>query len=104
MRNPLGTRTAYSPAPPRLASANSGTAESPPRPSSSTGSGFHGTDSNHIAREAGYSTGVFYKHFADKRDIFLAAYETWVVSEWKGFESELSLGGKPRRSRAGWWR
>jgi AcrR family transcriptional regulator len=55
--------------------------------------GYHGTDSNQIAREAGYSTGVFYKHFADKRDIFLAAYETWVVSEWKGVEEELSLGG-----------
>jgi AcrR family transcriptional regulator len=55
--------------------------------------GYHGTDSNQIAREAGYSTGIFYKHFADKRDIFLAAYETWVVSEWKGVEEELSLRG-----------
>jgi AcrR family transcriptional regulator len=57
--------------------------------------GYHGTDSNRIAREAGYSTGVFYKHFADKREIFLVAYETWVVSEWKGVEGELALGGKP---------
>jgi AcrR family transcriptional regulator len=57
--------------------------------------GFHGTDSNRIAQEAGYSTGVFYKHFADKREIFLAAYETWVVSEWKAVEGELALGGKP---------
>jgi AcrR family transcriptional regulator len=55
--------------------------------------GYHGTDSNQIAREAGYSTGVFYKHFADKREIFLAAYETWVVSEWKGVEAELALDG-----------
>jgi AcrR family transcriptional regulator len=55
--------------------------------------GYHGTDSNRIAREAGYSTGVFYKHFADKREIFLAAYETWVVSEWKAVEGELALGG-----------
>lgn len=61
--------------------------------------GYHGTDSNHIAGEAGYSTGVFYKHFADKREIFLAAYETWVVSEWKEVESELSLGG-PRKEIA----
>jgi AcrR family transcriptional regulator len=57
--------------------------------------GFHGTDSNRIAQEAGYSTGVFYKHFADKREIFLAAYETWVVSEWKAVEGELALDGKP---------
>jgi len=55
--------------------------------------GYHGTDSNRIAREAGYSPGVFYKHFADKREIFLAAYQTWVVSEWKAVEGELSSGG-----------
>jgi AcrR family transcriptional regulator len=54
--------------------------------------GYHRTNSNQIALEAGYATGVFYKHFADKREIFLAAYETWVVSEWKAVENELSLG------------
>jgi AcrR family transcriptional regulator len=54
--------------------------------------GYHGTDSNRIAREAGYSTGTFYKHFRDKREIFLAAYETWVASEWQAVASELSAG------------
>src|ERR1700733_4737197 len=39
--------------------------------------GYHGTDSNRIAKAAGYSAGVFYKHFNDKRAIFLAAYEGW---------------------------
>jgi AcrR family transcriptional regulator len=48
--------------------------------------GYHGTDSNRIARFAGYSTGVFYKHFKDKREIFLAAYEAWVASEWKAID------------------
>jgi AcrR family transcriptional regulator len=57
--------------------------------------GYHGTDSNQIARAAGYATGVFYKHFTDKREIFLAAYETWVVSEWKAVENQLSLGDPP---------
>jgi len=66
---------------------------SPRPPNSSTGVGYHGTDSNRIAREAGYSPGVFYKHFADKREIFLEAYQTWVVSEWKAVEGELSSGG-----------
>jgi AcrR family transcriptional regulator len=56
-------------------------------------SGYHGTDSNQIAKEAGYSTGVFYKHFKDKREIFLAAYETWVASEWKAVAVELTAGG-----------
>lgn len=57
--------------------------------------GYHGTDSNRIAHEAGYSTGTFYKHFRDKREIFLAAYETWVASEWKAVASELSAGKSP---------
>ncbi|MGH9822021.1 MAG: TetR/AcrR family transcriptional regulator [Blastocatellia bacterium] len=57
--------------------------------------GFHGTDSNRIAQEAGYSTGVFYKHFKDKREIFLAAYETWVTREWAAAAVEISAGGEP---------
>jgi AcrR family transcriptional regulator len=44
--------------------------------------GYGGTDSNRIARAAGYAPGTFYKHFADKRDVFLAAYEAWVTAEW----------------------
>ena len=58
--------------------------------------GYHGTDSNRIARAAGYSTGTFYKHFKDKREIFLAAYETWVASEWKEVAVVLSEGGSNR--------
>lgn len=54
--------------------------------------GYHGTDSNRIAEEAGYSTGTFYKHFRDKREIFLAAYEAWVSSEWQAVSAELSRG------------
>ena len=55
--------------------------------------GYHGTDSNGIAKEAGYSTGVFYKHFQNKREIFLAAYQTWVASEWGAVGVELSSAG-----------
>ena len=57
--------------------------------------GYHGTDSNRIAKEAGYSPGTFYKHFKEKRDIFLAAYEGWLLSEWEAFQAELALGGEP---------
>jgi AcrR family transcriptional regulator len=57
--------------------------------------GYHGTDSNRIAQVAGYSPGTFYKHFKDKREIFLAAYETWVVSEWEAVEVELFAGKSP---------
>jgi AcrR family transcriptional regulator len=57
--------------------------------------GYHGTDSNRIARHAGYSPGVFYKHFTDKREIFLAVYERWVASEWKSAVSHLQTGVPP---------
>ena len=45
--------------------------------------GYHGTDSNRIARAAGYAPGTFYKHFPDKRAVLLAAYEAWVTTEWQ---------------------
>jgi len=59
-------------------------------------SGFYGTDSNRIAQAAGYSTGVFYKHFKDKREIFLAAYEQWSLAEWERVTAILSGGGSDR--------
>jgi len=58
--------------------------------------GYHGVDSNRIARAAGYSPGTFYKHFRDKREIFLAAYETWVNAEWKEVAAVLAGGGSNR--------
>ena len=58
-------------------------------------SGYHGTDSNQIAKQAGYATGTFYKHFKDKREAFLAVYEQWLTSEWQAIDAELSAGRKP---------
>src|SRR5215470_9695699 len=58
--------------------------------------GFYGTDSNRIARAAGYSTGVFYKHFKDKREIFLAAYEQWSLAEWEEVTKIVSSGPPDR--------
>ncbi len=43
--------------------------------------GFHGTDTNRIARRAGYAPQTFYRHFADKTAIFLAVYDRWWKSE-----------------------
>ena len=55
--------------------------------------GYHGTDTNRIARAAGYAPATFYKHFADKRAIFLAAYERWVATEWDAIGEALAAGG-----------
>lgn len=35
--------------------------------------GFHNTNTNEIAKEAGVSTGIVYHYFKDKKEIFLAA-------------------------------
>lgn len=39
--------------------------------------GFDGTNSNAIARRAGYAPQTFYRHFEDKLEIFIAAYAAW---------------------------
>jgi AcrR family transcriptional regulator len=54
--------------------------------------GYAAVDSNEIARAAGYSPGTFYKHFADKRSIFVAVYAEWVAREWQEVESLVSRG------------
>jgi AcrR family transcriptional regulator len=46
--------------------------------------GFFATDSNRIARAAGYAPGTFYKHFSDKTAAFIAVYDAWVANEWAG--------------------
>ena len=43
--------------------------------------GFHATDTNRIARHAGYAPQTFYRHYQDKIAIFLAVYERWWKSE-----------------------
>jgi AcrR family transcriptional regulator len=43
--------------------------------------GFHGTDSNKIARRAGFAPQTFYRWFRDKTQIFLAVYRAWEDEE-----------------------
>lgn len=61
--------------------------------------GYFATDSNRIARAAGYAPGTFYTHFTDKRAIFLAVYEEWVTEEMALVEAVLSQPGEPRAAR-----
>ncbi len=60
--------------------------------------GYLGTDSNAIARAAGYAPATFYKHFEDKRAILLAAYERWVGAEWRHIGG--TLGARLQRREA----
>lgn len=48
--------------------------------------GYFATDSNKIARRAGFAPQTFYRWFKDKTAVFLAAYQKWS-------EEELSLLG-----------
>ena len=60
--------------------------------------GFDGTDTNRIARAAGYAPQTFYRHFEDKRAVFLAVYERW----WQGESTALEEagGGEPPSGEA----
>jgi AcrR family transcriptional regulator len=43
--------------------------------------GFLGTDTNKIARRAGFAPQTFYRWFEDKIDIFIKVYEHWEQQE-----------------------
>jgi AcrR family transcriptional regulator len=43
--------------------------------------GFGGTDTNRIARRAGFAPQTFYRWFKDKTDIFIAVYLDWENTE-----------------------
>jgi AcrR family transcriptional regulator len=43
--------------------------------------GFQGTDSNRIARRAGFAPQTFYRWFEDKTEIFIKVYEAWQREE-----------------------
>ncbi|HWA62218.1 MAG TPA: TetR/AcrR family transcriptional regulator [Caulobacteraceae bacterium] len=43
--------------------------------------GFGGTDTNKIARRAGFAPQTFYRWFKDKTEIFVAVYRAWEEEE-----------------------
>ena len=61
--------------------------------------GYLETDSNRIARAAGYAPGTFYTHFADKRAVFLEVYYDWVRAESSMIRSVLALDLSPKSKR-----
>jgi AcrR family transcriptional regulator len=63
------------------------------------GAGFHGTDTNRIARAAGFAPQTFYRHFEDKSAIFLAVYQAWEASQAAAVR-DAAKGRDPARSVA----
>jgi AcrR family transcriptional regulator len=57
--------------------------------------GFHGTDTNRIARVAKVAPGTFYVHFADKTDVFRAVYSEWITEMWERLSLAVIAGGAP---------
>jgi len=58
--------------------------------------GYAKVDAGRIAAEAGYAVGTFYKHFADKKEALIAAYERWVAAEWREIETLFGASGSPQ--------
>lgn len=56
-------------------------------------SGFDSTQSNKIARRAGFAPQTFYRHFADKIEVLLAVYERWMIEE----QEALNAARGPRQ-------
>jgi AcrR family transcriptional regulator len=56
--------------------------------------GYFATDSNAIARAAGYAPASFYKHFAGKPAVLMAVYERYRAAEWDGLSAAVS-GARP---------
>ncbi|MCA2979070.1 MAG: TetR/AcrR family transcriptional regulator, partial [Myxococcaceae bacterium] len=57
--------------------------------------GFHGTDTNRIAREAQVAPATLYVHFVDKTDVFRAVYSAWVSEMWERLSLDAIAGGPP---------
>ncbi len=56
--------------------------------------GFGGTDTNRIARRAGFAPQTFYRWFDDKLAVFVAAYAAWESDEWSMLERLIESRAK----------
>lgn len=57
--------------------------------------GFSGTDTNKIARRAGFAPQTFYRWFRDKTQVFLAVYRAWEEEERALLARLLSSNASP---------
>jgi len=54
--------------------------------------GFAGTDTNRIARTAGFAPQTFYRWFKDKTEVFIAVYRAWEEEELRVMNALLVKG------------
>jgi AcrR family transcriptional regulator len=52
--------------------------------------GFGGTDTNKIARRAGFAPQTFYRWFRDKEEVFIKTYERWTHEEFSAIDTLLA--------------
>jgi AcrR family transcriptional regulator len=62
--------------------------------------GYYGTDTNRIARRAGFAPQTFYRHFNDKLDIFVAVYDHWRAEEAAALAAAIKSAPRQGASRA----
>jgi len=54
--------------------------------------GFSGTDTNRIARRAGFAPQTFYRWFKDKTEVFVACYRAWEDEEQDALQALFERG------------
>lgn len=59
--------------------------------------GFSGTDSNKIARQAGFAPQTFYRWFDSKTEIFLAVYRAWENEEQSALNALIDQKASAKR-------
>jgi AcrR family transcriptional regulator len=56
--------------------------------------GYDGTDSNRIARRAGYAPQTFYWHFADKAAVFAEVFTAFAAEDYAAMRTAMAAGGE----------
>lgn len=59
--------------------------------------GYFFTDSNQIARHAGFAPGTFYQHFKNKNELFLEIFRLWLEQHRENVEKSLAASTSPEQ-------
>lgn len=64
--------------------------------------GYGDTDTNRIARRAGFAPQTFYRWYSDKLDIFIKVYQAWEEAEHSMLDSLLTERASPAQIAQRW--